>query len=126
MVTASGEDILGEGGSAANGDVASLGNLSARVLCVRIAHPSYPETPSIVRDLGGDLPLFDERVIDALVTLESVIQSTRRDLEQRTAQGAPVSAMFGVGQVVQRMGHDMEIPCTVLRACRTDAKIRNG
>ena len=69
----------------------------------------FPEIPSIVRDLGADLWLFDERTIDALVTLESVMQGTRRDLEQRADRGLSVPAIFGVRQVLQGIGHNMEI-----------------
>lgn len=69
----------------------------------------YPPQLTIIRDLGTDFPLLDERAIDALVTLESTTDITRRDLEQREASGVPISAMFGLRQVVEGIGHDLDI-----------------
>lgn len=69
----------------------------------------YPPQLTIIRDLGADFALLDERAIDALVTLESTTDITRRDLEQREAGGLPISAMFGLRQVVDGIGHNLNV-----------------
>jgi hypothetical protein len=50
----------------------------------------FPRPVSFVRDLGEDLHLVNDAAIDALATLESNLEITRQNLEERSQQVVPM------------------------------------
>jgi len=70
----------------------------------------FPRPISFVRDLGADLPLIDDATIDALAMLESNLEITRQNLEERSRQAVPMlSPVIGLTGVVKLLSHDLEI-----------------